>query len=109
MIELTKAEELFLLTIWRLEDGAYGVAIKKKIKEITGKDYKYGTLYFLLDHLTGKGFINRIEGEPTKERGGRRKIFYKITPKGIEVLKASMNMHEKVWSGAESLFFEKGY
>ncbi len=98
MNELSKAEELFLLTIWRLENNAYGVSIRRKILELTGKDYKYGTMYFLLDHLTKKDYLNRIEGEPTNERGGRRKIFYTITEKGIEVLQESIKMQKMIWA-----------
>ncbi len=107
MNELTKAEELILSTIFRLTDYAYGVAIKRKVKEMTGQDYKYGTLYFLLDHLTQKEFVTRTEGEPTKERGGRRKIFYEITPKGVEALKQSMEMHDKIWSGLNEALNER--
>lgn len=108
MRELSKAEELFLLTIHRLGDNAYGVSIKNNIKETTGKEYKYGTLYFLLDHLAGKGLAVRIEGEPTSERGGRRKIYYRITPDGISALKDSIEMHRKMWNGMDENFISEG-
>ncbi|MCK5149072.1 helix-turn-helix transcriptional regulator [bacterium] len=101
MTDLSKSEELALSVIYRLEDNAYGVSIKRKIKELTGKNYKYGTLYFLLDNMTRKTLVERIEGEPTKERGGRRKIFYKITEYGLNSLIASIEMHEKVWVGLD--------
>ena len=42
MRDLSKAEEIFLLTIWRLKDNAYGVSIRDKIIELTGKKYTYG-------------------------------------------------------------------
>jgi len=109
MIELTKAEELILSTIWRLNENAYGVSIKRKVHELTGKDYKYGTLYFLLDHLTNKKLVNRTEGEPTKERGGRRKIFYTITPAGISALKESIEMHKKIWTGLDRAFDNEAF
>ena len=106
---LSKAEELFLSTIWRLEKNAYGVSIKRKIKELTGKDYKYGTLYFLLDHLTKKKYLNRIEGEPTRERGGRRKIVYEITPLGLSKLRESVEMHDKIYAGLDVKRMKKVY
>ena len=108
MKELTKAEELILVTIWRLGKDAYGVPIKRNIKETTGKDFAYGTLYFLLDQLTTKEFVHRNKGEPTPERGGRGKTFYELTPEGIEALKSSIEMHQKVFNGIESIIFEKG-
>ena len=107
MSDLSKAEELMLSTIWRLKDEAYGVSIKRKIQELTGKEYKYGTLYFLLDHLTRKELVNRTEGEPTNERGGRRKIFYDITPLGLSKLRESIEMHEKIWTGLDKALIKK--
>ena len=108
MKELTKAEELILVTIWRLGSNAYGVPIKRKIKETTGKDFAYGTLYFLLDQLTGKELVHRIKGDPTPERGVRGKTFYELSPEGIEALKGSFEMHQKVFDGVENMIFEKG-
>ena len=106
MKELTKAEELVLLTIWEMIDNAYGVAFKRKIKENTGKDIPYGTLYFLLDQLTVKEYVDKITGEPTPERGGRSKTFYKITPEGKEALKEAMEMYQKIWGNVDGLSFE---
>jgi len=106
MKELTKAEELILLTIWRMGDDAYGVTIKRKIKERTGKEIPYGTLYFLLDQLTLKECVFKIVGEPTPERGGRSKTFYKITPEGREALKAACEMYQVIWGDLTRVSFE---
>jgi len=108
MKELTKAEELVLLTIWKMADHAYGVALRRKIKEETGKDIPYGTLYFLLDQLNIKEFVRKIAGEPTPERGGRSKTFYEITPEGKTALKEAMEMYQKVWGNVNNLSFEGG-
>ena len=106
MKELTKAEELVLLTIWKMGDDAYGVTIKRKIKKKTGKDIPYGTLYFLLDQLTLKEYAYKIEGEPTPERGGRSKTFYKITPEGREALKEALEMYQIIWGDLTRVSFE---
>lgn len=108
MKELTKAEELVLLTIWKMADNTYGVALKRKIKEETGKDIPYGTLYFLLDQLTVKEYVRKEAGEPTPERGGRSKTFYQITPEGKEALKDAMEMYQKVWGNVDGLVFKSG-
>jgi len=108
MKELTKSEELLLLTIWRMADNAYGVAIKRSIKESTGKDIPYGTLYFLLDQLTVKEYVQKIAGEPTPERGGRSKTYYKVTPEGFDALKAASEMYKKVWGDVDGMAFESG-
>jgi DNA-binding PadR family transcriptional regulator len=106
MKELTKAEELVLLTVWRMEEAAYGVAIRKSIYEKTGRDIPYGTLYFILDQLTTKELVYKISGEPTPARGGRSKTYYKLTDEGVWALKASMEMHKKLWGDINSLSFE---
>jgi DNA-binding PadR family transcriptional regulator len=108
MKELTKAEELVLLTIWRIAENAYGVALRRKIKEDTGKDIPYGTLYFLLDQLTVKEYVRKMPGEPTPMRGGRSKTFYRITPEGKEALKEAMEMYLKVWGNVDGLALENG-
>ena len=45
MQELTRNEELILLSIWKLEDGAYGVTIRDNFRRITGRTLNYGSLY----------------------------------------------------------------
>ena len=106
--ELSKAEELLLLSIFRLKENAYGVTIRKEVKERTRKLYTYGTLYGLLDQLYQKGYVDRFDGEPTKERGGRRKTFYKLTAFGVESLKNALQLHNSVWEGISEYSLEKG-
>ena len=108
MKELTKAEELVLLTIWKMRENAYGVSLRRKIKENTGKDIPYGTLYFLLDQLRAKEYVQKKAGEPTPMRGGRSKTFYRITTEGKDALKEAMEMYRKVWGNVDGLVFDSG-
>ena len=94
------------MTIWRMKDDAYGVTIKNRIREETGKDIPYGTLYFLFDQLALKECVSKITGEPTPERGGRSKTFYKITPEGREGLKAAFEMYQMIWGDLTRVSFE---
>ncbi len=103
MRELTKAEEILLLAIMRLKDNAYGVAIKRHIQENTGKDLPYGTLYFILEQLTKKGYVKRFTGESKPERGGRSRIYYTLTSEGNMALKHAYKMQQKIWSGYTEL------
>ena len=105
---LTKSEEILLLAIWRLRDNAYGVTIRKHVMEITGEQMTYGTLYSALDQLVKKEYVHKTIGEPTRERGGRRKIFYTISPRGFEALKQSQELTRALWGGVSDLAFEKG-
>ena len=99
MKELSRAEEVVMLAIWRLRDSAYGVSIRKQIKIDAGKDYTYGTLYGLLRQLAFKGYVKKDRADPTPEKGGRGKTFFKITPEGIEGLKDSIKLHRRIWQG----------
>ncbi|MBN1273018.1 MAG: helix-turn-helix transcriptional regulator [Candidatus Aminicenantes bacterium] len=99
MRELTKAEETLLLAVMRLKNNAYGVAIKRHIQKSTGKALPYGTLYFILEQLTKKGFVKRFSGEPIPERGGRSRIYYILTPEGSRALEYAYKMQQKIWNG----------
>jgi len=105
MKELTKAEETLLLTILRLKDNAYGVAIKRHIQNATGKALPYGTLYFILEQLTKKGFVIRFTGEPKPDRGGRSRIFYTLTSEGNRALEHAYKMQQKIWNGYPELIW----
>jgi PadR family transcriptional regulator PadR len=103
MKDLTKAEETLLLAILRLKDDAYGVAIKRHIQKNTGKAFPYGTLYFILEQLSKKGYVKRFVGESKPERGGRSRIHYTITPEGSLALKRAYEMQQKIWDGYAEL------
>ena len=100
---LSRAEELVLLSVWRLGEDAYGVTVRKHIIESTGHDWSIGAIYVPLDRLTKWGFLDAVEGEPTSERGGRRKRYYRLTRKGIRALERLKRVQETMWSDLPSL------
>jgi len=73
-----KFEMELLLTVWNLGDRAYGVSIADRLRDRTGASPTIGKLYTTLDRLDRKGFLEHWMGEPTKERGGRRKVIYPL-------------------------------
>jgi len=109
MKELSKIEELFLLTIWRLKENAYGVTIRRNIAERTGKEYTYGTVYSILENLLTKGYVEKHEGEPSSERGGRRKLLYNLTSSGFQALKNAYEMQRAVWGNVTGNTFGAEY
>ncbi|MFC1724470.1 PadR family transcriptional regulator [candidate division KSB1 bacterium] len=102
---LTLNEEILMLSIWKLGDEAYGVKILDQYSSATGKAIVMGTLYNSLDYLVKKGFISTHRGEPTPERGGKRKVFYSVTKSGLEALKATKDLHESVWEDIPETIF----
>ena len=86
-------ENLLLLTILRLDDRAYGVSIRQELIDRAGKDVAIGAIYTGLDRLEQKGFVKSCSGEPTPERGGRAKKFYRVTAQGKKALR---EMHRAI-------------
>ncbi len=99
MIGLTFNEMLILNTIWRLKENTYGAEIRRNISKMTHKNWNYGTMYCILDQLVKKGFIKRIIGSPTPVPGGRKKIFYEITPVGKKALGEAFKINKILWKG----------
>lgn len=106
MKELTKIEEILLLAIWGLRDDAYGVKIRKYVSQISGKDFTYGNLYSALSQLAKKKYVKKTLGEPTPDRRGRRKIYYTVSPAGLEALKTAREMNQKMWDGVSDFAFD---
>lgn len=107
MHELTKNEELLLLSIWRLKDSAYGVTIREDYKQVTGKALNFGSLYNTLYSLVRKGLISSQESEPLSRKGGRRKILYSLTVEGFQALQRAQEMHRLAWNGVPDFALEK--
>ncbi len=97
--DLTLHEQILLLSIWRLNNDAYGVAIRQNVMEVTQRTLHYGTLYNSLDKLVKKGYLQTMRGEPTAERGGRHKIYYALTDIGLSSLQKAKDLHASMWNG----------
>lgn len=108
MTLITRTEELILLAVWRLQDNAYGVTIRQHLHDVTGKNYSIGSVYVPLDKLVAKGYLQAIQGEPTPERGGMAKRFYRLTPAGLKVLADAHKVHEKMWRDLPVPMIAKG-
>ncbi len=104
---LSRSEELLLLAIWRLQETAYGVTIREKLKEITGKTWAFGALFVTLERLTKKGYLDSYLTDPTPERGGRSKRIYKLTHSGLDALIEIKKIETAVWADLPELSHKK--
>lgn len=107
MYELTKNEELILLSIWKLGDNAYGTTIRENFKKITGKVLNYGSLYNTLYLLVRRGFITSKESIPLAKKGGRRKILYSLSSSGKRALKEAQKIQKLAWDDVPDFAFKK--
>ena len=96
---LGEFEQIVLLTVARLNDGAYGVAIRQEIEGRVGRSVAIGSVYAALDRMERKGFLNSGVGAPTPMRGGRAKRFYSLRPPGAEALESSRELLSGLWDG----------
>jgi PadR family transcriptional regulator PadR len=99
MKDLTLLEEIVLTTIVRLEDNAYGVSIRLKVAEVTGKNILYGTLFNALEQLLRKGLIVKTKGLPVAERGGRSRMYFHLTKDGHRALAEARQLRNLIWNG----------
>ncbi len=103
---VTRMEELLLLTVWRLQGEAYGLAIRRHVSDLLGKKVSVGAVYIPLERLNKRGLLDSWESEPTAKRGGRRKRFYRLTPKGLSALNTVKQVHDTAWAGLPDLAFQ---
>jgi PadR family transcriptional regulator len=96
-------ELMILLALIRLDDNAYGVPISKEIEKRSGRGVSVPSVYAALERLEVKGFVSSELGEPTLERGGRAKRYFRITAKGVREVRETRRALVKLWDGLAKL------
>jgi PadR family transcriptional regulator PadR len=93
---------MILLALMRLGD-AYGVPISREIEETSGRVVALATLYATLTRLEKKGLVSSRLGEPTAERGGRAKRYFRVTAKGLREVRDAQRVFTSLWNGIPTL------
>lgn len=99
MDHLGEFEQIVLLSVFRLGDGAYGVPIRAEIEHRVGRKVTIGALYATLDRLEAKGYLHSWFADPTPRRGGRSKRYFRLLSAGEKALVNYRAMLDRVWSG----------
>jgi len=92
-------EQLILFALVRLGPHAYGVTIRREIEARTARAISPGALYTALDRMERRGFVSSELGEPTPERGGKRKRLYSIEAAGERALARAYTSINQMASG----------
>ena len=92
-------ELMVLLAVIRLNDDAYGVPISQELLNIAGREVALGSIYAALDRLQEKGFVTSLLGDPTPERGGRAKRYFRVTSAGVRAAKTTRTALINLWTG----------
>jgi len=94
---LTRQEEQILLAIYHLEEKAYLVNIRDKVKEMTGRTLDVGTVNKPLKRLHMLGYLDASMGDPTPVRGGKSIKYYRLTEKASKALAEVKAQHDRLW------------
>lgn len=96
---LGEFEIVVLATLVRLGEDAYGMTIRRNIEERSGRSVSIGSVYATLRRLEAKGYVSTVLGEPTAERGGRAKRYFRLEAAGAEALIRSRELFLQILEG----------
>ena len=98
---LGEFELLVLLALLRLGNGAYGASIRRDIEERTTREVAIGTVYMTLTRLENKRMICSYLGNPSPQRGGRRRRHYLMDTAGQRALGRAYRTLRAMFQGLE--------
>jgi len=93
---LGQFEQLVLASVLVLGQQAYGVTIFEKVGEMAERPVKIGSVYITLDRLEDKGYLSSWLADPTPERGGKRKRYYRILSAGERALREALDTSRRI-------------
>ena len=96
---LTDFELMIVLAILRTGEHAYGAEIAREIETTGGRRVLMGAVYAALDRLERNGVVASSIGDPTPERGGRAKRYFRVTPRGVRAARQTQQALVALWRG----------
>lgn len=104
--QLGEFEEIVILTIAILHNGAYGVSIKNEIESRLARDVSFGAMHTALVRLEEKGYIKSVTGETTEERLGRPRRYFQITALGKKAMTYAKSTRDELWKAIPRMVLE---
>lgn len=98
---------MLLLAVIRLGEDAYGVPISRELESHRGRNVSVGSVYAALERLEAKELVTSSLGDPTPERGGKAKRYFRVTKEGLRQVRETRRVLTKLWRaipGFESRF-----
>jgi PadR family transcriptional regulator PadR len=96
---LGELEQIVMLAVARLEQGAYGMSIRREIEARTARSVAIGAVYSTLERLQDKGYVRSVAPPAGADRDGRARRFFELTSSGIDALDTASRMQTRMWSG----------
>jgi len=94
---LGEFELMLLLAVVHLGEEAYGVPISRELEANRGRSVSVGSVYAALERLEAKGLILSELGDPTPERGGKAKRYFRITKEGLRQIHETRRVLTRMW------------
>ena len=101
---LGEFELLVVLALLRLDDRAYGVTVRQEIEDRTKREVSIGAVYATLDRLETKGYVRSYRGDPTPERGGRSKRYFRVTSRGVAAVNRTHRALRSMTAGLDPIW-----
>ena len=96
-------ELMVLMALMRLGEDAYGVPIAREIEAHLGREVALGSVYATLARLEERRLVTSSLGDPTPERGGRAKRYFRITARGARQARDTRHVLTRFWEGMPEL------
>ena len=75
--------------------------MRQEIQSRANREVSIGAVYATLDRLEAKGYVTSQRGDPTPERGGRSKRFFRVTAKGVAALNRTQQALQRMTEGLD--------
>jgi len=94
---LGEFELMILLTVIYLGEEAYGVPISRELERQRRRVVSVGSVYAALERLESKGLVSSNLGDPTPERGGKAKRYFRVTKQGLRQVHETRRVLTRLW------------
>jgi len=94
---ITRKEEQILLSVLLLENKAYLVNVRHKLKEMTGRYLDVGSINKTLKKLEYEGYLTSELSAPQPVRGGKAIKYYALTDMAHSALAEIQALNQRFW------------
>ena len=98
---LGEFEHQVLLATLRLRAEAYTTSIVVELEGRAGREVSAAAVYIALRRLEHNGLIRSQKRETDRPGGLRERRYVAVTPRGVEMLRASRRRFLRLWEGLE--------
>ncbi|TDI76355.1 MAG: PadR family transcriptional regulator [Bacteroidetes bacterium] len=105
---LSRADEILMVAVACVGTGAYSTPVLAEIHKRGGKKLTVGSLWVSLDQLAERGLIRKRMEKRASGKGGRAKVYYHLTPRGVRILLRTREFSSTLWNGVPDLTHYSG-